>query len=203
MSYLAALGVPPRYRAIAETKPDFTLPDLTSGRWVFLFGPAGCGKTHRAVEILHAHFARVGRPAPSSWRPWHHTRRPAPGPQFIDWPCFLEAYRRSFGRDRGDGGELEEFGMARLILENQEVVLLDDLGSERPTEFALDCVNVVISSRYNRKPFAPTIITSNLPLDAIATTYGDRIASRIREAALVADQSGADWRTAIARGETC
>lgn len=200
MSYLAQLGVPPRYRAIAETEPNLSLPNLAGGRWVFLFGPAGCGKTHRAVEILHAHLSRVGRPRPSTWRPWHNAPRPAAGPQFVDWPCYLDAYRRSFGRE---SRETDEFGMSRIVLENRDVVLLDDLGSERPTEFALDCVNVVISSRYNMRPLAPTIITSNLPLDAIAATYGDRIASRIREQALVADQGGADWRSAIAKGESC
>lgn len=196
MSYLAALGVPYRYRAIAETKPDLSLPDLTSGRWVFLFGPAGCGKTHRAVEILHAHFARVGRPRPATWRPWHNAPRPGAGPRFVDWPLYLDELRKSFGTEVAPDED-----PAWIVLENTAPVILDDVGSERPTDFAVDSLNVVVSARYNA--CAPTIITSNLPLDAIATTYGDRIASRIREAALVADQSGADWRTAIARGETC
>ena len=196
MSYLAQLGVPPRYRAIAETEPNLSLPDLTSGRWVFLFGPAGCGKTHRAVEILHAHLGRVGRPVQSTWRRWHNAPRPPAGPRFVDWPLYLDARRKSFG-----GAVESDANPEWLVLENPAAVILDDIGSERPTDFAVDALNVVISCRYNA--CAPTILTSNLPLDGIASAYGDRIASRIREAALVADQGGADWRSAIAKGESC
>lgn len=196
MSYLAQLGVPHRYCGIAATEPNLSLPDLAGGRWVFLFGPAGCGKTHRAVEILHAHLSRVGRPRPSTWRPWHNAPRPAAGPRFVDWPLYLDAQRKSFGVSVEPNVD-----PAWLVLENTAAVILDDLGSERPTDFAVDALNVVVSSRYNA--CAPTIITSNLPLDGIASAYGDRIASRIREAALVADQGGADWRSAIAKGESC
>lgn len=195
-SYLHALGVPHRYQRIADEAPDLALPDLAGGRWVFLFGPAGCGKTHRAVQILHAHFARVGRPQPSSWRPWHNASRPPAGPRFVDWPLYLDAQKKAFGREEDDES-------ARLVLENPDVVILDDIASERPTDFAIDALNVVISARYNAKPNAPTIITCNRRLDEIAEIYGDRIASRIREEARIADQSGDDWRESIARGESC
>lgn len=185
MSYLGTIGVPDRYQRIADEEPDLTLPDLSTGRWVFLFGPAGCGKTHRAVQIMHAHFARVGRPKPSEWRPWHHAPRPPAGPLFVDWPDYLAAQRRAMANDAEDDSR-------RTVLKNPAPIVLDDVGSERPTDFAVDAMNAVISSRYN--DCAPTVITSNLALDKLAAAYGDRIASRIREAALVADQSGEDWR---------
>lgn len=187
MSYLRTIGVPDRYQRIADEAPDLTLPDLSTGRWVFLFGPAGCGKTHRAVQILHAHFARVGKPRESQWRPWHHDPRPPAGPRFIDWPEHLATQRRAIAEDAEDASRC-------LLLKNPSPVILDDVGSERPTDFAVDALNSVISSRYN--DCAPTVITSNLPLDKLASAYGDRIASRIHEAALVADQSGNDWRAA-------
>ncbi len=193
-SYLSVIGTPARYLPIGNTEPDLVLPDLTSGRWVFLFGPAGCGKTHRAVEILHAHFARVGKPRPSDWRPWHHGKRPAPGPLFVDWPGLLKAKVRAIGNDEAEDPIL-------TVLGNRDVVLLDDVATERPTDFAIETLGEVISDRYNA--VAPTVLTSNRSLDEIAATYGKRIASRISEAALVADQSGTDWRLAIARGETC
>lgn len=197
MSYLALLGVPAPYQAIGDVPADITLPDLSGGRWVFLFGPAGCGKTHRAVEILHAHFSRVGFPRPVTWRPWHHTRRPGAGPRFVDWPCYLDGRRRSFAPEASRETVADESSW--LLLDNPEMVILDDVGSERPTDFAIDSLNVTISSRYNRRPLSPTIITSNLRLDGIAAVYGDRIASRIMEMSVVADQGGTDWRAAIAR----
>lgn len=184
-TYLALIGVPARYQRIGEELPLSNLPDITAGQWVFLHGPAGCGKTHRAVQILHAHFSRVGRPVPSSWRPWHHEKRPAAGPQFVDWPTYLDGQRRAFSPEDGENESWRVIG-------NPSPVILDDLGSERPTDFAVDTLNSVISNRYNA--CAPTVITSNLTLDAIASAYGDRIASRIREAAIVADQAGIDWR---------
>lgn len=190
-SYLALVNVPERYLGIAHEPPDLELPDLTTRRWVFLFGPAGCGKTHRAVQILHAHFARVGRPRASFWRPWHGGPRPHPGPTFVDWPSLLAAKKRTFGRDDAEDP-------LDAVLDNRSVVLLDDVASERPTDFAIDALSLVISNRYNL--CAPTVITSNRGLDGIAAGYGNRIASRIREASIVADQSGKDWRVERAAG---
>lgn len=186
-SYLELASVPVKFLEIGNEPVDESLPVLDKGRWIFFFGPAGCGKTHRAIQALHAHLTRTGRPKPSEWRPWHHAPRPKPGAQFIDWPLWLDWKKRFFDEEDPDAEDPNEFAV-----KNRNLVVLDDIGSERPTDFAIDQFNVCISARYNE--LLPTIITSNLSLDDVARVYGNRIASRIREVSLVADQSGKDWR---------
>ena len=186
-SYLRLANVPEKFQEIGNEPVDESLPSLEDGRWIFFFGPAGCGKTHRAVQMLHAHLTRTGRPEPTAWRPWHHAPRPKPGASFVDWSLFLDEKRRFFSDPDEDAEDPSE-----RVVKNDKLVVLDDVGSERTTDFAIDSFNVAISARYNE--FRPTIITSNLTLDDVARVYGNRIASRIREVAMVVDQSGTDWR---------
>jgi len=60
-----------------------------------------------------------------------------------------------------------------------EFLVLDDFGSERPTDWALGILYLLIDRRYEF--LLPTIFTSNHSLDEIADKFGDdRITSRIR-----------------------
>ena len=57
------------------------------------------------------------------------------------------------------------------------LLILDDLGVEKTTEWALQALYVVVNRRY--LDGRQTIITSNLTLDEVREKLGDRIASRI------------------------
>ena len=66
---------------------------------------------------------------------------------------------------------------------NAEVLVLDDLGSVKPTDWVWDMVSMVLNTRYNQKRV--TIVTTNfenLPAGAAGAgmTLGDRIGDRMR-----------------------
>lgn len=118
--------------------------------WLVLQGVSGSGKTFRAVQILENTSA---------------SRR-----RFIDWPLFIEERKAAIGRDDEDP---MEYALKSGLL------VVDDLGGERQTEYSVDAAQLLFSDRYNR--VASTIITTNLSDAQISERYGKRIASRIFE----------------------
>ena len=63
-------------------------------------------------------------------------------------------------------------------LSEADFLVLDDFGSERPTDWALGILYLLVDRRYENMKH--TIFTSNLSLDEIAEKFGDdRITSRI------------------------
>ncbi len=61
-------------------------------------------------------------------------------------------------------------------LDDYSLLLLDDLGVERNTEYALEQIFLVINSRYRNKK--PLIVTSNLKLEEIRTPPAKRAFSK-------------------------
>ena len=90
-----------------------------------------------------------------------------------------------------------------------EVLVLDDLGAIRPSEWVWDTVSLMINSRYNN--MRTTIITTNYPALAPgeggirAETLGDRIGERMRsrlvEMCRVIEMQGQDFRQSAGRQE--
>ncbi|MCD7845537.1 MAG: ATP-binding protein [Oscillospiraceae bacterium] len=81
-----------------------------------------------------------------------------------------------------------------------ELLIIDDLGIERGTEYAVEQVYAVIDERYKSKK--PLIITTNLTIRQIrnATDVAHaRIYSRVLEMCTPVQVCGADRRTAIGR----
>jgi DNA replication protein DnaC len=72
---------------------------------------------------------------------------------------------------------------------DHDVLCLDDLGSEKATEWVIETLYVLIDKWY-RNGKKGIIVTSNMPLEGIGTTYGDRIASRIAGMCKVVDFEG-------------
>lgn len=75
-------------------------------------------------------------------------------------------------------------------------MLLDDLGSEKATEFLQNMLFEIMDRRWQSKQ-GGLIITANMSIDKLGTIIGDRTASRI--AGLVGSKntieiSGTDWR---------
>ncbi len=61
-----------------------------------------------------------------------------------------------------------------------KLLILDDMGTEKPTEWANERLFEVIDNRYNEN--LPTVITTNLlPEPHLKKIVGDRIYDRIRE----------------------
>ena len=86
-------------------------------------------------------------------------------------------------------------------LSSVPLLILDDFGIERNTEYVNEMVYQIINTRYESKK--PTIISTNIPLDVIMNGSNDinkeRIYSRIREMCIPVKIAGKDIRTELGR----
>ena len=86
-------------------------------------------------------------------------------------------------------------------LSSVSLLILDDFGIERNTEYVNEMVYQIINTRYESKK--PTIISTNIPLDVIMNGSNDidkeRIYSRIREMCIPVKIAGKDIRTELGR----
>ena len=102
-------------------------------------GDAGVGKTHLAVGIAKALIREKGIEC-----------------VFYDYADLLKQIQDSYN----PMVQATELGLLRPVFET-EVLVLDDLGSVRPTEWRWDTVRLILNTRYNDS--RTTIITTNFP----------------------------------------
>lgn len=157
--------------------------NLADGRYgACFFGDTGIGKTYAATALAR----RIISAIPMDWMPGVGKWRFAPN--CLAWtsaPYLLARIRDTFRRK---GGESEKDVIDECI--GARVLLLDDLGAEKQTEFTGSTLYTILSGRRNRRRY--TIITTNQPLDEIAS-WEPRIASRMAEMTHVA-LPNRDWR---------
>ena len=166
--------VPERYR---DVEPDFkALENIDStGRGLYIQGPNGTGKTRAASAIALAFIAR-GRSA-----------------------CFTSGGRvLSRLRDAMRSDEAESDVFAELT--TPDLLVVDDLGKENQTAWAVSMIYMAIDDRYNT--CKPVVITSNYSkreLVARLSQDGDRstaeaIVSRLSEMTVKVEMGGEDRR---------
>jgi len=138
------------------------------GRNLLLLGPVGTGKTHAAVAAC--------RPA--------HDR----GLDVAYWPTgkLLDVLRPTDGPDRIEIDDVVD--VDRLIL--------DDVGVERPTDWTAERLDLIIDGRWAE--VRPTVLTTNLRLDALRERLGARGYDRLTGSAIALQLSG-DTRRRTAR----
>jgi len=175
-------GIPKKYHA--SSFENFTGNDKLvetlrgySGGGLVLSGKTGSGKTHLSVAIMrnleamewqkhcqhNIDLVRAGQPASTELR---STKA------FITAPELLLGIRKSF-RDDSECSESD-------ILDRysgKSLMVLDDLGSEKTTEYAITTLYILIDRR--DRQLRDTIITTNLSLAEIETKLNARIASRL------------------------
>ncbi|MDA8205056.1 MAG: ATP-binding protein, partial [Thermaerobacter sp.] len=138
-----------------------------------LTGPVGTGKTHLVRAVVHAALAAE-----------RHVL-------YTSTPYLLERLRPDA---RPDGPSME------TVLDlhyRADVVVWDDLGTEKPTEWVLDRLYLLVDTCYEAE--RPMLITTNYRLDALQDRVGDRIVSRLLEMGPVWAVGGDDVRVQIAR----
>jgi DNA replication protein DnaC len=162
-------------------------PVETNGTGLLLTGSIGVGKTHLAVGILQALV----------------TERGATG-LFYDYRDLLKQVQNSYNKANSS----TEMEILRPVFE-AEVLVLDELGANKPTDWVWDTVAHILNTRYNDR--RTTIITTNYanlaPLDPNARsreeTLGDRIGermrSRLQEMCVVVEVQGEDFRQKVKR----
>jgi DNA replication protein DnaC len=139
------------------------------GKGLLLVGREGTGKTHVAVAILKEVIQK--------------------GYTGLYWnvpELFLEL--RRLMSDSGDVSEADLFDEAS----DADLLVLDDLGTERVSEYVLDRLYVLINGRYQND--TATIITTNRTPEELRHQLGPRIASRLCEMCVPVEFPDGDYR---------
>ena len=183
-------AVPPRYRNATTTHPDIqawadrVAEDPTTAGSILLTGTTGTGKTHEAYGA----FRRIAEAGPRSYEIRAITA------------ADMYGLLRPNGSARGAEEELRRLCRVPLLL-------LDDLGSAKATEWTEEITYRLINERYNA--CRPTAYTSNLPTDSrdekgqrhgpdLITALGERIVSRLSQDTAVVAMTGPDRRRSVA-----
>jgi len=104
---------------------------------------------------------------------------------FVNVPEALQRIRRSF-----DGAE--KVGPWLKRMQTADVVVFDDIGVEKPSEWVLDTLYGWVNHR--EMAGMATIYTSNLSLHALETRLGERTVSRIAGQCDQIELTGTDRR---------
>jgi DNA replication protein DnaC len=208
---LAAARIPKRYEHCELSNFESDGPHLllassrlAAGKFVeeypvdntglLLIGNIGVGKTHLAVGIIKELILSKGIAC-----------------LFYDYRELLKQIQNSYN----DSVKATELEVLRPVFET-EVLVLDELGAVKPTEWVWDTVSLILNARYNDN--RTTIITTNFPnlgererhrnsgirsfeaakYSAEKETLGDRIGermlSRLHEMCRIIEMEGADFR---------
>ncbi len=155
---------PVAYRVAGKYAQHYRPTKQTRG--LYFYGQPGCGKTHLMAAIAN-HLI------------------PKENVRFITSPELLLSIRKSFNATTGDEGLLDQLSQTKLLI-------IDDIGSEKPTEWVQETLFVLIDRRYTN--FMPTLFTSNFSLDQLKDRLGYRTASRIAEMGDVVELKANDYR---------
>ncbi|HEX3660701.1 MAG TPA: ATP-binding protein [Acidobacteriaceae bacterium] len=166
-------------------------PATTGGRGLLLTGSIGVGKTHLAVGILQALIVEK-----------------AVRGLFCDYRELLKKIQNSYNPQVA----ATEMEILQPVFD-AEVLVLDELGAAKPTDWVWDTVALVLNTRYNDK--RTTLITTNyadLPPGGVPRakgsgtaeeTLGDRIGERMRsrlaEMCVPIEMRGEDFRRTVRR----
>jgi DNA replication protein DnaC len=107
--------------------------------------------------------------------------------RFIYVPGLLSEIKSSYDENIGrtEQAVIDEYS-------NISVLVLDDIGAERPTEWVREKLNTIIYFRNNK--YLKTIYTSNINPDGLQSRLDERISSRIQQMCEVIELKGPDRR---------
>jgi DNA replication protein DnaC len=156
-------------------------PAVTKG--LCLIGPPGIGKTHIAVAVLRDVVERT------------HVRG-----LFYDVRDLLRVIRSTYN----PVVRTAEMDILRPVMD-AELLVLDDLGAEKPSEWVEETINLIVNTRYNER--RPTIFTTNFEdvpdeadLDSLRVRVGFRLHSRLHEMCDFLEYDGGDYRMLPSNG---
>jgi DNA replication protein DnaC len=167
-------------------------PVDTAGKGLLFTGSIGVGKTHLAVGVLQRLVQERGVRG-----------------LFCDYRELLKNIQNSYNPQV----HTTELELLKPVFA-AEVLVLDDMGAQKPNEWVWETVALILNSRYNDK--LSTIITTNYPdlppgngaktdpeRAAREQTLGDRIGERMRsrlaEMCVRVEMTGEDFRQTVKR----
>src|SRR3990167_6724620 len=138
---------------------------------LYVYGKVGTGKTHIAYALKMAY------DKPESGRVC----------LFKNTTELLREMKTDFDRPNYDKHFAED-----TLMNHTGLVILDDVGSEKITDWVAETFYLIINRRYNM--MYPTIYTSNLSVEDLKDKIGDSTVSRIVEMSQVVELTGSDRR---------
>jgi DNA replication protein DnaC len=150
-------------------------PATTKG--LFFEGDPGVGKTHLATAVLREVVAKTGC-----------------GGLFYDVRELLKLIRSTYNSST----RTTETDILRPVMAS-ELLVLDDIGAEKTSEWVEETMNLIVNTRYNER--RATIFTSNFPdipddsdINALVFRIGHRMRSRLHEMCDFQVLDGGDYR---------
>jgi DNA replication protein DnaC len=163
-------------RAVAQAQQVADAFPVVS-RGLFLEGQPGVGKTHLAVAVLKQVIQTTG----------------ARG-VFYDTRDLLHMIRSTYNASI----QTTEFEILRPVM-HADLLVLDDLGAEKTSEWVDETMNLIVNTRYNQRRL--TLFTSNYPdipdetdPNSLLFRIGARMRSRLQEMCEFVVLDAADYR---------
>lgn len=158
------------YDDVPENIKAFLRVMKDTKKGIYIHGTVGTGKTHIAYAIKKKWESVTGRRV-----------------QFWNTTELLQEIKDDFDRDNYSKTRTLE-----RLMDSEELLILDDIGVEKVTDWALERFYLLVNRRYNE--MRPIIFTSNFSLGELAERIGDRTVSRIVELCEVVRLDGTDRR---------
>ena len=192
-----AARIPPRYQHctiqnyvtgdtetskwVAKIEADRIINDflISDGRGLLFVGPVGVGKTHLAVALLQELIQR------------YQVRG-----LFYQFGALLRRIQDSYN----PVSKSSELAVLEPVFE-ADVLVLDELGASKPTDWVRDTMMQIINARYNEKRL--TIFTTNYsdkrknekdPTELLEDRIGVALRSRLYEMCKTVEIEGEDYR---------
>lgn len=162
-----------------EVLDDFKehiVENVEAGKNLYIWGEeTGCGKTSWACKIMGYYFRKI---AFSSGLENEGL--------FIYLPTFLEDLRNSYSTPD------EDFAEVLNMVKNCKLLIIDDIGAEKVTEWVRERLVSIINTRVGGG--LSTIYTSNLSPKALISKFEKRVGSRVIGGVEAVKISGSDRR---------
>ena len=207
---------PKRHESAGKALDAATRFAAGEGHGLVLVGNPGSGKTHLAAGVCNAiavagdialatryaeHDQRhaewsdamaawlaTSRTTPHPQEPWAPSPDVSGLPEWVNVPEALGAMRREFGGAPETADRMAALGSWR------GVVVLDDLGREKVSDWTGEVIYTLVNARY--EALLRTVVTSNLSLPELAETSYWPVISRLAEDGFLVELKAPDERLA-------